>query len=750
MAEMPWLVNNFIGGQTDNYLGGARERFQQADNFVIKKHGDLGKLITRPGSIIVDEDNPIVTTTEKRINQLAEIDDVLFCQMACDLQYLGAEGYATLAGPTGNSVFTDGDETNYMTYCKWNDHLIVTNDAYSRPMRIYRADDTWTVNNLGLPGLASSPTVTAGSAGSCNYLYAFIYSHTYAIDSVSFKEFGAITLVSLADSVAPESDAISISNIPELSNSTTDNYATSDIKIEIYRTHNNGTEFYKVGEVDNGTTTFDDDSSDDEITDNEVLYSTGNVLDYDQPPLCKYVHQVNNIIIFANIKDGLTEYPYRARYSNPGQPFAASESSYVDFDDEITGVSSVAEYPIVFCENRIYRVEGYYDDLGGGVIKKREISTKIGCISSRSIVQCKLNGRAAIAFASHDGFYITDGFTINKISDEINNTYKTFTNNEDRRSRIIGVFAEMENQVLWSVKQDSLSSENDYIYCYHLDFENLPNTTWSGGNNLSNFNASAMIYKDKTLLRADYRGYVFEHDDSTYTDPLVDTSIDASDWYTATIIFSYGSCAFDFGTSDFRKWVPKILINFFNTTPLSLLVMSNNDDSGAFTNLKEIIKITNIPWGYEYIPWGDEDAIEWNFSTANSVWRWFIAKYLRCQYKQVWLTNFYSEITNSTAFGQADVDSDGKTVTIDPTFVWPDDLVGYKIKFGDDETEYDISEQSNNIITLSDSEVPDLTDSEWAIWGYKKGEVLHLDSYTIMYHPVSATQEQYTHTNGVT
>ena len=48
----PLPLEDFSGGMTDYYLGAALNKFQQADNFLLYKHGQVAKLITRPDPFI--------------------------------------------------------------------------------------------------------------------------------------------------------------------------------------------------------------------------------------------------------------------------------------------------------------------------------------------------------------------------------------------------------------------------------------------------------------------------------------------------------------------------------------------------------------------------------------------------------------------------------------------------------------------------------------------------------------------------
>lgn len=121
---------------------------------------------------------------------------------------------------------------------------------------------------------------------------------------------------------------------------------------------------------------------------------------------------------------------------------------------------------------------------------------------------------------------------------------------------------------------------------------------------------------------------------------------------------------------------------------------------------------------------------------------------LRCTYRQMRFTNSYTVIQNSDTYGNANVDSSFKTVTLmDVTTPWPDDSVDYYISFWSDgyENEYLITARTDTTLTFSDPfDTAVMTDEEsWMIKGYKKGEVLNLISYSVAFFVMSDTQGRY-------
>lgn len=584
----------------------------------------------------------------------------------------------------------------------------------------------------------------AGTAGTKNYLYALYASHTYSVGEVTYKERGPVTYIEVSSVNEPSTNTVTISNIAEIINGSTNNYATSDIKIEIGRTQNNGDVFYYLGEITNGTTTYADSLSDANLINNATLYVEGGVLDNEEPPRAKYIKIVNDALILANVKEGTVIRPNRVRMSKRLQPFACPSVFYDDFEDPLMGLGGLNVYPIPMLSNKTYRLEGFFDARGLGGYQKQEISTRIGTVSHRSII----NVREGLVFASSDGFYFSDEFKVTKISRNINERYQLLYN----KSNICGCYDKKRNIALWGVKTNSSSEHNDAVYVAHANYAKedgeAPFTTWSGGNDASNFSATCLAYINEKVLRGDHRGYLLQHNDDVYTDPKIDTSKTVANWFTSTIIYDYRSNAYDFGSGDLRKWVSKIVINADNETSISMQIESNNDNSGIFKELAPVNDRGNPEWEDPTIIWGDE-AIRWNYAPMISVWRRFPAGGLRCQYKQVRFTNDYTLIDNSEVVGTVDITASTQTVSLNnyPTQTWLPDAGGYYISFDNDNyaQEFLIDDVSNADLTVIDGagNLEDLTGAEFRIKGYKKREVLNLLNYVIQFSYMTTTQSQY-------
>ncbi len=741
--KTPFEVNDFSGGITDDVFFQDPRKAKEIDNLLIKSDKTLDD---RPGSVIDDEDEPQIPAGVQRIGTLIKYGDSeqLFIQSAKKLYYRDPSVYVTLQGPTGNDVLSAGNTTNVLSVAKWNGHLYLTSDAFPRPQKIYRDNaGDYQLRTSGLPKLATAPTVTPG-AGANSYIYSFHHEYTYTVDDRTFQDFGAVTQVEVVNSDDPGTTPNSISAIPVLSNGASDNWDTADIRIFIFRTLAGGQDSYKIGEVTNGTTVFNDNFADTAIEDNERLYIDDGTLDFDPVPVSKYVHVVNNTGYAAHVKEGSEIFKNIVRQSTPGDPDSYPEGFEVEVEDEIIGMSSARSVPIVLCKKKIYRIEGFYDQFGRGVPIPVSISDTAGCVSNNSAVQVDSGtGSGGIFWFGNDGVYYSDAYQVLKVSDGNNERYKALMAAIVDKKRIQGRYDEKERRVYWTVQKNSSSLENDCLLVLELRYgisPDMPFTTWSG----TSLRPTDIEFYGGQMYRADSRGFVFIHDVQYTTDPKVDTTENVEDWNRETIIWNYESINYNFGSTHLRKFVPKVLITAANKNNTSIQMIATNDDGRLVRPLKMIRWRRNFVWGDDDFVWGSPDCV-WNAIGIIEQWRRFPAKGLRLSYLSLQITNAQSLIIGSDSIGTATFDNVAKTVLLDNagTQDWPTQSVDYVVKTEVDnyQTEFVVSARSNDTLTVLDpNNTLPLGSYKWELWGYKKGEPLNLLSYNIHWLNQSQTQ----------
>jgi hypothetical protein len=740
MAEQSLEVTNFAGGMTDNFIGGALNKFQSAVNFTIRPDG---KLESRFGSDVIDNTNYLVPfiSTQKRVDSICEFEDIKIYQ-SMNKVHFATTGWNEITGPTGNSAFSSAvTQFNQNSWDTWNRHLMVTNDYRERPVFIYKDGSNMRLRTLGLPKVTNAQvtaiTTTVGVGNSRNY--RFVRVHTYTINGVEFEARSAVSADKPYSGPIPNT----LGALPVLTNGASDNYDTTTIKLEIYRTANAGVDYFKVGEVTNGTTTFVDSVVDGSLSLGLVLYTDTDELDYDQPPKCKQLFQVNGIFYYLNVESSEGVIPQRVIQANPDQPYAANEGNYIDLDEDITAGGAAGVYPVVFTKNRTYRLEGFFGSDGSGGITRVEISRTVGCVSHKSVVQT-LEG---LFFAGTDGFYFTDGYRLQKISEDIPATYSRLVETEAQAKRIYGTYDPNYKRIYWACSKDSDFTENNIIFIAHLQFgisPNTPFTTWDGGYWQDNFAPTALLFDGQVLVSGDKRGYVLKFTEGLYDDKKINTATVPSTWLRLPIIYDYRSVALDFGNVTLRKWVPKIVVYADSISRVAFTIFSNNDNTGVFSELAEVRSNSPVNWRDFGILW-DDPSIRWNYLPIVSGIRRFPARSIRCSYKQVKFTNAYTMTDSTASSGTVTVDGVANTVTLEnTTATWDDNAVDYYISFSDDNhvKQYKILNRTALVLTVEDTDntLPSGAAKAFKIFGYRKSEALRLLSYSLIYSLTTPTQ----------
>lgn len=590
--------------------------------------------------------------------------------------------------------------------------------------------------------------IAAGTGTGTSFIYSFHYYYTYQVGDVIYEDEGPIETLSCTLN-APNTNNVTISSIAVLSNNSVStvgmSYDTSNIDIKIYRTANNGTTFYLLATLDNGTTSYVDSTSDATLITGATLYTTGGVVENEQPPASKYVHVVNGYGYWAHVKEGSQTLTNRVLQSLQDDPDSVPADFFIDVDDEITGLSSVQSLPVAFTTKTAYRLEGNFDELGRGGMLAEKITNASGCISNQSIVQTKIG----LFYAGTDGFYWTDGYRVQKISDQWNDTFKRITSTTTKQLRITGMYEENNDRVLWGCQMDDSSLDNDTILCLDLRWGIKPDacfTTWSNGDD---FAPTGLAYFNKEIVRADKRGFLFKHQYTLYSDPKINTSAATDTWIKKHINWDYKSISMDMGSSQVRKFVNRVILQAGNDSNTSIQINSINDDHRSFKQLKPIRWRGNVVWGDPIIVWGVTDLV-WGLDGSVEEIRRFSAGELRCNRKQLQVTKSLINIIKSDDYGLAAINATAKTVTLAGAFPWPAtaELVDYYISFAADSyvTNYRVlSRTSDSVLVYEDNLSTSATNasSKWVLRGYVKDERFHLLKYILEFTPLTDSQQPY-------
>lgn len=646
----------------------------------------------------VDNTNSISAATATDFDSLSTLVNQLITKYTAhnaDADLLAAWLYHAAHAPASKALASTTSPTTLVSICTILDDLRTKYNAHDADGTAHAVASSHQVTAQRLPQLS-------GTGGTANYLYRLLYYYQYYVSDVLEEDFGPTLELTLSNVTTGTK---SIANIPAIANGSTRCYDTANIKVKIYRTVDAGSDFYYVGQVTNGTTTFSDTVTDATLITNDLIYTAGGILDNDPPPRAKFITVANDFAVYSNLKIGTQNYPNSFSSSIPSDIDSAPGSFQDEIDVALTGASTFGIYHILFGRNRITRLEGFIDEQGRGAIFKKEVSRTHGTISNNSIVQIP----QGLVFAGEDGFYFCDGFNPPQIlSIHLIETFKTLISVAANEKKIYGEYDSLNNRVFWTTNLDSSASDNDSIFVLDLNYALSPESVYTTQSAQgTSFRPTALSFFNREMVQADSRGYVFKYDDNTATDPKVDTSATASHWTTYAIINDYKSCAYNFGTDTIFKWVPLITAQFKNDVNTTISILSNNADSGLFKVLKEIRSRELITWGDPSVLWGStEFDYFWNVANVITAKRRFPAGQMRCLLKQIQITNAYTIVFKSDDFTTASINPTNKTAElVDPGVSWPDDIADYYVSFSEDEyvNEFLItSRNSNTLLTFSD------------------------------------------------
>lgn len=190
------------------------------------------------------------------------------------------------------------------------------------------------------------------------------------------------------------------------------NTAKTDATIVIYRTAVDGSVYYRLKAVANGsdrTQDVTDSAGDSSITYNAYIYTTGGVVGNEAPPPYRVhcIHQHRHVVVHREAE------AWDIRYS---KEFVTSEGiAYSGFlgikcdpaGGRITALASYSDRLLIFKENRIYATDGYgktASATGQGYREPYLVSEAVGCVNQKTLVETP----AGLLFEGEDGIYSLD------------------------------------------------------------------------------------------------------------------------------------------------------------------------------------------------------------------------------------------------------------------------------------------------------------------------------------------------------
>lgn len=767
-----FVLRDFSGGISDNYLNTPLNRYEVGDNIFILQDRSFE---TRYGSIPVYD-----REIDQKIDYITDLNDEIICVRE-SLLWTFDEQAGTLVQPqrpqSGAPVFPEVDGFYAISSDEWQDQLIFTHSGsqdgnrLNRPMRIYRDNnDVLKLSQLGLSGLTAAQVsnieIAATSGGfyydrltpnpppspssfANTYIYAFIYSYEYQTGRSKYRVVSDVRISSIlyTNSAINSSGGTSITFNPLSSlayDSTGNQNDTANIKLEIYRTVTGGQDFFKVHEQDaNLALSFTDSQRDLDIVTGEPLYISGGILDRFQAPKARYVKIINDTPYWGYVADEDSEdvKPFRIIQGFSGVVDSHDPAAYVDLDDEIRGIGEARGFPIVFTASEIYRLEGTFDNTGGGSVRPRTISETAGCASHNSIVSANDN----LYWIGDNAVYVTNGYTVDKVPSSIDllDTIRELVRSRDTARTIKGEYDENNERIIWAVNKNGIDNAEWLV----LNLNTLGFTTCSG------LPSSSIHFVGDSLYRSDELGYIYKHEDGITSDPVRKPFSPISDWEETHIDWLYKSVGMDFGDPSLTNWVSHFSPYIQSDTNYGVLVSVDCDDGRVQRSCKFIRSWGNLFWGDPDLVWGDPEII-WSKPESIRHKRHTPRGTSRAKTRQVIMKPADVVIYKSDTYGECNISyvNPSNPVEVNVSLVngdWPEGIFGYRIAFETDnyEAEYNILNFDSTNIVLQGSIVP-ASGVKWQIVGKYKKSQLSVKALTIRVAPIDNEGNEFTSGGG--
>lgn len=539
--------------------------FNEIENIDIQ---DDGSLCVRPGSSTLCPDNPLTSQGNFRIERLACFKDKLFIFQEKKVTCKNDDGtIETVAGPKGDELLFEAIEDSCSDHDTWNEHMIITDDACSQPVKIYCNElGQLTAKAMGLPPVNVCPDLSSSvNTGTANYIYAFFWCCEYTIASgKQFQDVGPVKLVRIenAPSFVNPGEFVDITNIPELVCPPGFQYNLNNTRLHIYRTTDNGTTFFEVAQIPTTQISYQDGLQDNVLQNNQVIYNQGSTVQWTAAPAASFVEVIDDVAWYAGktCVDGQV-FENRVYQSIPGAVGSSPREFYVEFEGRINGLSQYARFPIVSVVDdcghcQLYRINDRLDIFGRGNLTPYVIADATAAINNNSFVKAE-TGLYFLGYGG-SGIYRTDGYKVQKVTDpkcNFDETYCRMIKTERQRKNVYGTYDKKRNRIYWAVSTIPGLTENNKLLVYH---EHHNAFTWHSNGDC--FRPSAIIFDQisNNLIRGDSRGYTFEHNPLDLTDPDINVDIAVDQWGTKHIPWCLKTTPFDFGDCVSNKQVNRI------------------------------------------------------------------------------------------------------------------------------------------------------------------------------------------------
>lgn len=387
-----------------------------------------------------------------------------------------------------------------------------------------------------------------------------------------------------------------------------------DAFIEIYGTEANGTVFYKLtsstspiyNDPDLDSVQFEDTLTDAQKLDNELLYTTGGVLENIAAPSCNYITTYKTRVFVADEKN-----VFYSKERSEGFPVEFNDSLQIPVDargGKIRAIANMDNFVLIFKERAIFLISGEGpNNLGeqNDFRLPQLITTDVGCIDSNSVVETP----SGLMFKSSKGIYL---LSRSLQVDYIGAPVERYNATEITSATLLAD----TNQVRFTT-ENSLTLVYDY---YH--------NRWSTFTNHESLDSG--IYRSRyVIIKAN--GEVWMENQSKFTDGAQAIKIKiVSSWIQASGIQGYQ-----------RFYKLMLLGNYYSAHQLRVAIAY--DFNPAFTQTVLVDAGAALdPTAYgESSPYGDESP----YGGSYSPYQWEInPKIQKCQAFKFKIENFENDV----------------------------------------------------------------------------------------------------------
>lgn len=267
------------------------------------------------------------------------------------------------------------------------------------------------------PELTQADIASSGSdgfLGTGQYQYVVVYEWTYNGGLIERST------ASVPVTISPAATEHVTLTIPTL-RLTSKRSPRAEVSIAVYRTAEDGTVFHRVSDIlaplvndpTNDTVTFTDTASDNDIAANELLYTTGDILDNAPPPACSLVSTYGGRVILAGLEDSSSIAYSKRRGDVSAQAITPAEFAFeftIPLDaagGPITALGALDDKLVIFKAGAVFAIAGEGpNDAGGGDLfsSPQLVTADAGCIEPNSVV----TSPAGLFFRSAKGIYLLD------------------------------------------------------------------------------------------------------------------------------------------------------------------------------------------------------------------------------------------------------------------------------------------------------------------------------------------------------